>query len=575
MWTRLKWPFSRVPIASMSNAWQLIDMFKKIVNLWQSLTQKHNKEELRLERERFEVLVQNVQDYAIFALDVNGHIKTWNAGAARFKGYNASEILGKHFSIFYTAADINRAHPAFELQEARKHGRFEEEGQRVRKDGSLFWANVIITAIYDKNHNLTGFLKVTRDITEKKNAEEGLKKLNEELEARVKERTADLLQREGELKEAKHAAEKANLAKSSFIANMSHEIRTPLGAILGFANILGEENLSAEDRDSARDAVERNSHLLTSLIDDILDLSKVEANKLELEITSLDLQKLATDLTATFRPQCESKKVQFDVTIAEGLPAKILTDSLRLKQILYNVIGNAVKFTSHGLISVKVSRQGERLAFAVKDSGLGISEGQKKNLFVPFQQADASITREYGGTGLGLILSKRLAQALGGDLELTQSALQEGTTFTATVKLQPDMTAAVIAAQKASESTKFPGRKLLLVDDNPDNRALLSIILKQMSLVVETAKDGSEAVEHVTRFSPDVILMDLQMPRMDGLTAMLELKKAHLNAPCIALTANAFREEKERCMAAGFSAYLTKPVNRELLAKTLSQFLDA
>lgn len=548
-------------------------MFKKIAKLWQS--NESNIEELRLEKERFDVLVQNVRDYAIFALDVNGHIKTWNAGAERFKGYKAHEILGKHFSVFYTEPDIARAHPQHELDEAKKTGRFEDEGQRVRKDGSLFWANVVITAIYDENHELTGFLKVTRDVTEKKMAEERLKKLNEELEGRVAERTAALSLREKELEEAKRAAEQANLAKSSFIANMSHEIRTPLGAILGFASILGEENLSAEDRAGAKDAVERNSQLLTSLIDDILDLSKVEANKLELEVSSLDLKKLAEDLIATFGQQCESKKVQFDVNVAGDLPAKIMTDGLRLKQVLYNVIGNAVKFTSQGQITVNFARKGNLISFAVKDTGLGISDSQKKNLFVPFQQADASITREYGGTGLGLILSKRLAQAMGGDLVLAESTLKQGTTFTASVKLQPDLTATFVAAANVNENTKFPGRKLLLVDDNPDNRALLSIILKKLSLVVETAKDGCEAVEHASRFNPDVILMDLQMPRMDGLTAMLELKKANLNAPCIALTANAFREEKDRCLAAGFSAYITKPVNRDLLVQTLAQFMPA
>ncbi|WP_413293512.1 response regulator [Bdellovibrio sp. HCB185ZH] len=527
-----------------------------------------------LQNESFEALVQSVVDYAIFALDRNGYVSTWNAGAQRIKGYSANEILGKHFSTFYLQDAIDRGHPAHELKVAAETGRFEEEGQRLRKDGTVFWANVVITALYDSNHKVKGFLKVTRDITDRKTAEQQQKKLNSELELRVLERTSQLELRERELEYAKEQAEKANAAKSTFLANMSHEIRTPLGAILGFSEMIAEDCASSEEKETAKEAILRNGHLLMNLINDVLDLSKIEARKMEIEKSRIRFNDLKEELSATFSSPSRNKGIGFELNFASELPETLVTDPVRLKQILYNLIGNAIKFTDGGKVTVKVYPRGkEFVSFAITDTGIGISEEQQGILFSPFQQADSSITRSFGGTGLGLVLSRSLAQALGGDLDLSKSALQEGSTFVLTIPIvDEDESIQEMPVYNGTNANKIAA-KILVVDDNADNRRLLSILLRKNHYVVETAGDGIECLEKLPLFEPNLVLMDLQMPRMDGITTATEMKRRHYRTPVIALTANALKEEKERCLGLGFAEYLTKPINKTQIEQAIQRNL--
>lgn len=551
----------------------LLNDFLQELRRWR---RRYSTEILRLEKERFDILVQTVEDYAIFALDTAGHVKSWNAGAERIKGYKAKEILGKHFSIFYPENLKQTNFPEQELAMARLHGRFVDEGYRIRKDGTSFWANVTITVIYGAHGEVTGFLKVTRDMTEIKNAQEALRKLNEDLEHRVRERTAALYERELELKQAKEVAEAANEAKSTFLANMSHEIRTPLGAILGFSDLLADEQISPEERDQAREAIQRNGQILTDLINDVLDLSKVEANRLEIESNPVDLRQLAHEIQGAFKLRAESKNIDFSLDLDPHIPPRVRTDALRLKQILFNVIGNAIKFTRQGEVSLKISTRGDKLYFEVRDSGVGISENQMKNLFIPFQQADPSITREFGGTGLGLILSKRLAQALGGDLVLTSSEPGQGSTFTASIQLIAEQNSKELTSREGFEIQKelLGGKKILVVDDNPDNRLLISHLFRNYSVQIENAMDGVSGIQKALAWNPDFILMDLQMPLMGGVAAMEELRKKEFRNPIIALTAHALKEERERCLAKGFNAYITKPIDKSLLFATLAAYLD-
>lgn len=523
-----------------------------------------------LQNESFEALVQSVVDYAIFALDRNGIVSTWNAGAQRIKGYSANEILGKHFSTFYSQEAIDRGHPAHELEVARETGRFEEEGLRLRKDGTLFWANVVITALYDKNQKVKGYLKVTRDITDRKNTEQAQRKLNSELELRVLERTSQLELRERELEYAKEQAERANAAKSTFLANMSHEIRTPLGAILGFSEMITEEGASQEEKETAKEAILRNGHLLMNLINDVLDLSKIEARKMEIEKSRVRFGDLKDELGATFSSLSKNKGIGFDLSFHSDLPEQMVTDPVRLKQILYNLIGNAIKFTDNGKVTVKVYPRGkEFVSFAITDTGIGISEDQQRILFSPFQQADSSITRSFGGTGLGLVLSRNLAQALGGDLDLSKSTIQEGSTFLLTIPMVDEDENIQDAPVHSNANTEKVSAKILVVDDNADNRRLLSILLRKNHYVVETAGDGIECLEKLPVFEPHLVLMDLQMPRMDGITTATEMKKRNYRTPVIALTANALKEEKERCLGLGFAEYLTKPINRTQIEQAI------
>lgn len=522
-----------------------------------------------LQNESFENLVQNVVDYAIFALDKSGYVSTWNAGAQRIKGYSSEEILGQHFSKFYSEQDILRGHPQHELKVAAVNGRFEEEGQRVRKDGTLFWANVVITALFDKNKNLTGFLKVTRDITERKKSEEALKKMNTELELRVLERTSQLALREKELKFAKEQAEKANQAKSTFLANMSHEIRTPLGAILGFSEMIFEEGVSQEEKETAKEAIGRNGQLLMNLINDILDLAKIEASKMELEKESIQFAQLKQELISTFQAPSRNKGVDLQVEFSSDLPEQFVSDTVRLKQILYNLIGNAVKFTHQGSVLVKARRRGsDHVCFSITDTGIGISEEQQGILFSPFQQADSSITRSFGGTGLGLILSRNLAQALGGDLDLTTSELNQGSTFTLTLPINDQAEIEERIEAKVS-GLNTDSARIMVVDDNADNRHLLAILLRKHGYTVHVATDGVECLNQIEAFNPHIVFMDLQMPRMDGITATLELRRRNHRMPIIALTANALKEEKDRCLDLGFTEYLTKPINRQHIEQSV------
>ncbi|WP_413587025.1 response regulator [Bdellovibrio sp. HCB274] len=535
---------------------------------------KENAQELQ--NESFEALVRSVVDYAIFALDRNGYVSTWNAGAQRIKGYSAEEILGKHFSTFYSQEAIDRGHPEHELQVAAETGRFEEEGVRLRKDGSLFWANVVLTALYDKNHKVKGFLKVTRDITDRKNAEQVQRKLYSELELRVLERTSQLELREKELKYAKEQAEKANAAKSTFLANMSHEIRTPLGAILGFSEMITEDHASPEEKDSAKEAILRNGQLLMNLINDVLDLSKIEAHKMEIEKSKVRFDDLKNELSATFSALSKNKGIGFDLTFASELPEEMVTDPVRLKQILYNLIGNAIKFTDNGHVTVQVYPRGaDFVSFSITDTGIGISEEQQNILFSPFQQADSSITRSFGGTGLGLVLSRNLAKALGGNLDLSKSAIKEGSTFLLSIPIFDDAANIRDVPVQEEKSPQTHTAKILVVDDNADNRRLLTIMLRKNHYVVETAEDGIQCLEKLPIFEPHVVLMDLQMPRMDGITTTTEMKKRNYRMPVIALTANALKEERERCLGSGFAEYLTKPINRTQIEQAILRNLVA
>jgi CheY-like chemotaxis protein len=285
------------------------------------------------------------------------------------------------------------------------------------------------------------------------------------------------------------------------------------------------------------------------------------------------LREICEEVSAAFRLRAEGKGIQFECTQDEGLPDRIWIDGLRLKQILYNVIGNAIKFTRKGKVTLHVTKSpwGD-LSFVIKDTGLGITAEQAKKLFVPFQQADPSITREFGGTGLGLVLSKKLAHALGGDLKLTESSAQ-GTTFTVNVRLSEKQ--GLIAEQPTDYTPdaleKLNQKKILVVDDNPDNRILITKLLRPLNMQMQNAANGIEGMQKAQDWLPDVVLMDLQMPLMGGYEATVNLREKGFQQPIIALTANALKEEKEKCLNNGFDAYITKPIDKKIFFETLVQ----
>lgn len=379
----------------------------------------------------------------------------------------------------------------------------------------------------------------------------------------------------------KKSAQAANAAKSAFLANMSHEIRTPLGAILGFSELLVSGKTRDADKQSALEAIKRNGTMLSKLINEVLDLSKIEAGKLQIERAAASFSELISDIKTLPSLEASAKNLRFTIECNEPLPATITTDILRLRQVLLNIIGNAIKFTEAGEIGVTVQMAGEgearRLMFRIEDTGLGISDDQKEHLFQPFHQADASITRKFGGTGLGLALSKRLAKALGGDVVLESGRTQKGTSFIITIdpgeisgrwKADEKAPAPRILADTRS---RLKGRNILVVDDNHDNLIMVKKILELEGATVDTAKNGLEALNSAKRISYSVILMDLQMPQMDGFTATQELRRSGYSRPIIALTAHAMREERNRCLANGFNEHICKPIELASLLDVIAR----
>ncbi|RYZ91684.1 MAG: response regulator, partial [Proteobacteria bacterium] len=376
---------------------------------------------------------------------------------------------------------------------------------------------------------------------------------------------------------AKNLAESANSAKSAFLANMSHEIRTPLGAIMGFAELLKNPRLGKTELTNFTAVIERNSHHLLRIVDDILDLSKVESGKMLFESIEILVPAFLADISSLFGFKAREKGVAFDLRFVNAVPETVMSDPTRLRQIVTNMVGNAIKFTSRGSVELAIEYAKGKLFFKVKDTGRGISEEQAGKLFQAFSQADESTTREFGGTGLGLILTRRLASAMGGDFILESSVLGEGSIFVASVAVEILPGTKMVSASRAyapelstglDRTDRLSSKRLLVVDDSPDNRTLISVILGEQGALVDLASDGYLALEHALANSYDLVFLDIQMPGMDGYQALKLLRDKHPNLPVIAITAHAMAEERARAKSAGFTDFITKPVHRETLIRS-------
>lgn len=384
-----------------------------------------------------------------------------------------------------------------------------------------------------------------------------------------------------ELQKAKADAESANKLKSAFLANMSHEIRTPLGVIAGFTDLLRSEQIKKSEKKQYSDIVSRTTTQLSTIIDDILDLSKVEAGELTTQIEDVAIDKLIKEVVSALRVKAKERNIVLKTELSDIKGITIGTDPIRTSQILFNLIGNAIKFTSNGSVSVEATISGNSVRFYVIDTGIGISKDKQKLLFKPFSQIDPSITRQFGGSGLGLTLSKKLANVLRGDIVLISSEPSKGSVFCLEIEDQGTKILSVQNLEQKSESKstselneKISGRRVLLVEDVKENQILFSKFLTDRGAFVEFADNGEIGVEMAMKGEFDCVLMDIQMPIMDGFSAAKYLRSRGYEKPIIALTAHAMNEAKDQCLESGCNDFITKPLNAASLYRKIHDLTE-
>jgi PAS domain S-box-containing protein len=497
---------------------------------------KQAEEDLKQSEERLRLMIESVQDYAIFMLDPDGNIKSWNLGAERIKGYTAQEIIGQHFSVFYSSEDLANGKPQRQLEIAKREGRVEDEGWRVRKDRSQFWANVVITALFDTQGTLRGFAKITRDMTAEKRVEE---------------------------------LQIADKQKNAFLAMLAHELRNPLAPIRSGVEVLEMPTASESAKLETAQMIKRQVVHLVRLVDDLLDVSRIITGKIHFQREPVDVNEFVDRAVEEAQPIIDAHGHELMVS----RPSRKLIvdgDSVRLSQVITNLLSNAAKYTDKpGLIWLTIEPNNGDVLIRVRDQGIGIAPDVLPRMFNIFEQADNSVSRSRGGLGIGLTLVKRIIETHGGSVRATSPGLSQGSEFIVRLPVVID---AKLPAKPVyytrPQSDANSGRRILVVDDNVDAATSVERLLRLWGHEVQSAFNGPDAIEKARAFRPEIVLLDIGMPGMSGYEVARSLRaQPEFDGVVItALTGYGQAEDRRRSQEAGFNHHLTKPPDPNALA---------